>query len=153
MSKILPLVFVATAAFGASVFAQQPTQPGQAVGPAAIETDPDYILDAAFSEGAYRLGPRVTNPSVIREFKPVYTSEAMRERLEGEVAMAIRIGVNGTVEAVRVRKSLDRGGLDVEAMRAALQWLFKPATIDGKAVPVIADLVLSFNVSEKAAAR
>ena len=148
MSKTLPLLLVATVALGSNLAGQQPGQPAPAQTP-AVETDPDYILDAAFSLGAYRLGPRVTNPSVLREVKPAYTPDALRRQVQGEVTLSIRIGAEGTVEAVRIRKSLDRGGLDVEAMRAARQWLFKPATLDGTAVPVMADLVLKFSLDKE----
>ena len=161
MSRSIGLTLVVLFASLSGVSAQQPVQPAPAQPapaqpasapvqtPAAVETDPDYILDAAFSLGTYRLGPSIVSPSMIREVKPAYTADAIRRRVEGKVTVSIRIGADGTVEAVRVRKSLDRGGLDIEAMRAARQWLFKPATLNGAPVPVMADLVLSFSLDDK----
>jgi TonB family protein len=66
------------------------------------------------------------------------------------VKLKIRIGADGTVEDVRVTESFQRGGLDVETMNVARQWLFTPATMDGKAVPVIADLILATTLDAKA---
>jgi protein TonB len=101
-----------------------------------------------FGDGFYRPGAGITNPEVLREVKPVYTPEAMRLKLQGEVRLAIEILANGTVGRVEIRKSLDRThGLDEEAIKAAKQWLLRPSRDrENKSVPVVAELVLSFNL-------
>ena len=127
-----------------------PQQPLVTAAPCAAEvptneTDPDYIQDCAFLQDARRPGRQTTYPTELREVKPVRTPDAIRRGLEGEVRLKIRIGADGTVEGVRVVKSLDRGGLDVEAMKAARQWLFRPARgAGGEPVTVLADLILTF---------
>jgi len=48
---------------------------------------------------------------------------------------------------VRVIKSLDRtSGLDEEAMRTARQWRFRPATYQGRAVPYLVVIEMTFNL-------
>jgi TonB family protein len=93
--------------------------------------------------------PRVTWPTVIREVKPHYTEAAMRARIEGEVVLEARVTVEGTVDRCRIQKSLDREhGLDQEAERVARLWLFKPATLDGKPVSVVAQIIIAFNLRD-----
>jgi protein TonB len=99
-----------------------------------------------FGGGAYRLGSGITDPVPIRQPTPNYTSEAMRAKITGVVLLEIVINPDGTVGDVRVKRSLERG-LDQEAMKTARLWLFRPARDrEGKAVPVIADLELTFRL-------
>lgn len=99
-----------------------------------------------FGGGAFRLGSGITDPVPIRQPTPNYTSDAMRAKITGVVLLEIVINPDGTVGDVRVKRSLDRG-LDQEAIKTARLWLFRPARDrDGKAVPVIADLELTFRL-------
>jgi protein TonB len=55
------------------------------------------------------------------------------------------IRADGTVGSVEVVQSLDpHNGLDDEAIKAAKQWRFEPGTRDGKPVPVLVTIELSF---------
>ncbi len=101
-----------------------------------------------FGDGFYGPGSGVTWPTVVKEMKPTYTPEAMRLKLQGEVRLEVEILANGTVGNVRVKKSLDKAhGLDEEAMRVAKLWLFRPAyDRTGKSVPVIGEIIISFNL-------
>ena len=100
--------------------------------------------------GVYGPGSGVTNPAVLKEVRPNYTSEAMRQKIQGAVMLDIIILADGTVDpgSIRITKSLDRvHGLDEEARKAARQWLFRPARDkDGKAVPFRAELQLDFRL-------
>jgi TonB family protein len=95
--------------------------------------------------GVYQLGAGIVNPKVLRESKPTYTPEAMRAKIQGVVLLQVVILDSGLVGDVKVIKSLDPG-LDQEAMKAARNWLFQPATKDGKPVPVYAQLELNFRI-------
>lgn len=105
-------------------------------------------VGGGFGDGFYRPGAGITYPEVIREIKPSYTPEAMRLKLQGIVKLQIEILANGSVGNVRVIKSLDKThGLDEEAIKAAKNWIFRPARDrEGKSVPVLAELELSFNL-------
>jgi TonB family protein len=49
--------------------------------------------------------------------------------------------------AVKITKSLgDEFGLDAQAMRAARHWLFSPGTVDGKPIPVVVTMVMTFRL-------
>ena len=89
--------------------------------------------------------PGVVLPTIVREVKPQYTQEAIDAHIEGFVQLAIVIEADGSVSDVRVTESLDPTfGLDDQAVKAAWQWSFKPATKDGKPVAIGVDLQLRF---------
>ena len=107
--------------------------------------------DSAITPGA--MAPGSTNgvswPIVLREQKPSYTQDALREKIEGSVELSIVVQADGTVGDVRVVKSLDtQYGLDAAAVEAAKKWLFKPGLKDGKPVATIVSLGLEFRVSK-----
>jgi TonB family protein len=100
-----------------------------------------------FGGGAYRPGSGVTDPTLVRQEPPKYTSEAMRAKIQGVVELEAVVLPNGTIGDVRITKSLDaRFGLDQEAIRAARAWLFRPGTLKGEAVPVLVTLILEFRL-------
>jgi periplasmic protein TonB len=97
--------------------------------------------------GVYHPGNGVTNPILVREVKPSYTSDAMRARVQGAVFVECIVRPDGTVGDVRVLRSLDSiYGLDLEAMKAARQWRFRPGTRLGEAVPVVVTIELDFTL-------
>jgi protein TonB len=101
-----------------------------------------------FGDGAYRPGTAgVTDPELVRQETPRYTSDAMRAKIQGLVELEAVVLPNGTIGDVRIVKSLDaRYGLDQEAIRAARAWLFKPARHKGEAVPMLVTLILEFRL-------
>jgi TonB family protein len=97
--------------------------------------------------GAYRPGSGVTLPIKLREVKPAYTSDAMRAKVQGTVLLQCVVRPDGTVGDVEIVKSLDPVfGLDQEAVKAAKQWLFRPGTRFGEAVPVLITIELTFTL-------
>ena len=87
--------------------------------------------------GVYRPGAGIVNPTILREVKPQYTSEALRAKVTGTVYLDVVVLADGTVGDVRVTRSLDPVfGLDNEAIKAARQWLFSPATRFGEPVSI-----------------
>src|SRR5439155_1179768 len=77
--------------------------------------------------GVYRPGNGVTQPQLLREVKPAYTSDAMRAKVQGSVWVETIVQKDGSVGDVQVIRSLDPTfGLDQEAIKAAKQWRFRP---------------------------
>ena len=92
-------------------------------------------------------GRGTTSPRVLREVKPQYTDEAKAARIEGLVAMDVVVLENGTVGDVTVTRSLDAvHGLDEQAVKAMKQWTFDPGRRDGKAVPVLVSVEMTFTL-------
>jgi TonB family protein len=80
--------------------------------------------------------------------KPGYTSAAMMHKAQGEVTLSCTVLATGRVGGCRVVRSLDSNayGLDDEAIKAAMRFVFKPATRQGKPVPVQVNIVIEFTM-------
>lgn len=87
----------------------------------------------------------LTSPRIVREVKPQYTSDAMRARVQGAVVMDAIVSAQGNVTNVRVTRSLD-AQLDQQAVTALREWKFAPGTLDGKPVPVIVSVEMTFTL-------
>jgi TonB family protein len=97
--------------------------------------------------GFYQPGNGVTTPTLVREVKPQYTSDAMRAKVQGTVLVQCVVRPDGSVGDVQVLRSLDPTfGLDQEAIKAARQWRFRPGTRLGEPVPVQITIELTFTL-------
>ncbi len=96
--------------------------------------------------GVYSVGNGVTAPTLRSQVKPFYTSEAMQRKIQGSVVLEMIVGSNGEPYNVRVVRSLDAGGLDEEAVRAAKQWRFNPGRLRDTPVNVMVMLVIDFHM-------
>jgi periplasmic protein TonB len=95
----------------------------------------------------YDLGNGVSLPEVVRTVYAQYTSEAMKKRIKGKVALEAVVLSDGKVGDVKVVKSVDKiYGLDDNAVKAMKQWEFKPGTKDGKAVAVRIQVDMAFTM-------
>ena len=97
--------------------------------------------------GVYRPGNGVTLPVVLREKKPQYTSDAMRAKVQGTVLLECVVKPDGSVGDVKVVRSLDSTfGLDLEAMKAARDWRFRPGMRQAEPVAVLVTIELTFTL-------
>ncbi len=74
--------------------------------------------------------PQTTPVEITYKPNPVYTDEARRLKLEGEVLLEVMFGANGQLHVNRVVQGLGHG-LDEAAIAAANKIRFKPATRGG----------------------
>jgi TonB family protein len=101
--------------------------------------------DQGIGDGVYSVGGGVTPPRLVHQVRPAFTSDAMRARISGVAVLQCVVRPDGTVDDIRVVRSLDaRLGLDQEAITALRQWRFTPGMLGGKAVPVLVRVELSF---------
>jgi TonB family protein len=87
----------------------------------------------------------IVPPTPIKRVNPRYTSEALRAKIQGDVDIEVVVQKDGTVGEVRVTKSLDPA-LDEQAIAAARQWVFNPATKNGEPVEYTCTLSLVFRI-------
>lgn len=87
-----------------------------------------------------------TNVQVISHPRPKYTPEAKQLKIQGEVVLQVRFSADGQVHVIRVVRGLGHG-LDQEAIRAAEQTHFKPATRDGKPVDITTYYRIDFQLA------
>ena len=104
--------------------------------------------DIEFLKGAYSQDTKgLVAPKAIGQAKPNYTSQAMKEKLQGQVEVQMIVGTDGKVVRARVIQSLDTVfGLDEAALAAAKKWTFEPGVLNGKAVPVAVTVMLEFRL-------
>jgi TonB family protein len=96
-----------------------------------------------------REGNGVSSPRLLYEVKPDYTSEARRARIQGVVTMEAVVLPDGSVGDVRIVRSLDTEfGLDKEAVNTVKKWRFEPGMREGKPVPVLVTVEMSFTLGK-----
>jgi TonB family protein len=91
--------------------------------------------------------PGLTLPAVLRAAKTRYTTEAMRQKIEGQVLVAAIVDEEGRVSDATISKSLDKTyGLDEDALATARLWRFRPGILKGKPVPVAVLLEFDYRI-------
>jgi TonB family protein len=91
------------------------------------------------------IGPGVAAPVALHTPDPSYTDPARCSKLQGTVVLTVIIGRDGLVRRAVVVRALGLG-LDENAIVTVLGWKFKPATKDGKPVPVKVNVEVSYNL-------
>jgi TonB family protein len=93
--------------------------------------------------GPFRAGSGIEPPRLLREVKAIYTDEARRRGITGDVDLEIVVKRDGAVDNVRVLRGLD-AGLDQRAIAAVREWRFAPARRQGEPVDVIVEVSVEF---------
>ena len=91
-------------------------------------------------------GAASTQVEIIYKPKPVYTAEARKLQLEGEVLLEVSFGANGELHVNRVVHGLGHG-LDEAAVTAANKIKFKPAQRNGSSVDSTAIVHVMFQLA------
>ena len=96
-------------------------------------------------EEPLRVGGEVKAPVLQSKIEPTYPEAARKARMEGVVILEAIITASGSVEEVKVLKSVNPL-LDASAVRAVSGWRYKPATLNGRAVRVYLTVTVTFNL-------
>ena len=96
--------------------------------------------------GVYRPGGAVTPPTILSQVRPSYTTDALRNKIQGSVVLEVIVRRDGIPSDFRVVRSLDRRGLDEQAIAAVQQWRFNPGRLAGTPVDVLVTVVLDFTI-------
>ena len=112
------------------------------VRPAPFERTWTGNVAVLMAAGPVRVGNDIPVPRKIKDARPVYPSEALAARAQGVVVLDATIEPDGKVSTARVVRSVPF--LDAAAISAVSQWEFTPTVVDGRAVPVIMTLNVSF---------
>lgn len=91
--------------------------------------------------------PKVQQPILTLNVPPSYTAEGIRQKIQGFVLLDAVVLPNGSIGNVRIIHSLDSAsGLDQQAVAAVKRWHFRPGSLDGKPVPVVVQVQMSFTL-------
>ena len=96
---------------------------------------------------AYGVGNGVVAPTLLLHVKPKYTTEALRQKIQGTVVLDVVVSRDGIPTAIRVTRSLDPGGLDEEAMDTVRAWRFVPGRLGQTPVDVLVRVMLDFHIN------
>lgn len=102
------------------------------------------VSDRAAAAGAVRVGGRIRPPMQTKKVNPVYPIAAQLERVTGVVVIEAIIGTDGRVRDGQVMRSV--AFLDDAAVEAVRQWEYTPTELDGKLIPVVMTVTVSFNM-------
>jgi bla regulator protein blaR1 len=108
---------------------------------------PSAAGDSA-ADAYLRVGGEVKAPKILSRVEPIYPEEARKARIAGLVILEARIDETGVVRDVQILKNMPLG-LGEAAVEAVRQWTFAPAVRDGKAVPVIFNVTMNFQLDEE----
>ena len=98
-----------------------------------------------FGGGIFSIGGGVTTPTLLAQLLPEYSEEARKAKYEGTVILETIVRRDGTVEVVRVTRSLGYG-LDDKAIEAVTQWRFRPGMRNGEPVDVALKIEINCNL-------
>ena len=121
---------IASAGFGNGI-AQGGQGDGRSNGRGAASVQTAGFAEQQVTRGATKpqqaeRGPATAPVEILSKPSPVYTEEARRLRLEGEVLLEVMFGANGQLRVNRVVRGMGHG-LDEAAIEAAKKMRFKPA--------------------------
>jgi TonB family protein len=84
-------------------------------------------------------------PRILSQVKPKYTEEGRANKIQGKVVLSVEFRADGTIGSVTVLRSLGYG-LDENAIAAARQIRFSPATSNGTPKTVTSRVEFSFTL-------
>lgn len=87
-----------------------------------------------------------TKPIPLNRPRPNYTELARQNKVQGVVRVQVLVGTDGLVKQVRIIGAGLTDGLNEEAIRAASQMRFQPATRSGQAVAHWVTIEIEFNI-------
>ena len=108
-----------------------------------VPEQPESTTDAG-PQRPVRVGGNVTAPTKVHDVQPVYPATARRMRVEGVVVLETVLGATGSVEQVRVLRSVRL--LDDAAVAAVRQWRYTPTLLNGVPVPVVMSVTVNFTL-------
>jgi TonB family protein len=83
------------------------------------------------------------HPKKVKDVKPVYPEEAVKNRIEGVVIMEAMADEQGKVRNLRIISSPSQL-LNSAALAAVKQWEYEPYIVNGKAKPVLFTVTVTF---------
>ena len=105
----------------------------------------DRFQSREIGEEVFRVGGDVTTPTLLSQFLPEYSEEAREAKYQGTVILNVIVRRDGTVEVVRVTRSLPFG-LNEKAIEAVRQWRFRPGMLNDEPVDIERNIEVSFNL-------
>lgn len=107
--------------------------------------DTEVVANAAHPK-VDTVAPKMVPAEILMKPLPIYTDEAKKLKIEGEVLVEVVFESSGKIRVLRVIRGLGHG-LDEAAVQAAQQIRFKPALRDGQPADSTAVLHIVFQLA------
>jgi TonB family protein len=113
-----------------------------------------FPLETTTQRGAIPPSMCWGNRGKVKEPIPIYYPEppcptpVKKDRCEGSVVLYMVVSAKGRVTKVGIVRALGTG-FDENAVKTVRTWRFRPATLDGRPVPVSGDLEVHFGSPNK----
>jgi TonB family protein len=91
----------------------------------------------------FKVRGAITPPQLLTKKEPKYEEIARLARVQGYTVLKLIVDTQGAPERIQVSQPLGVG-LDDSAVAAVSNWRFKPATMNGQAVPVLVSVEVAF---------
>ena len=104
----------------------------------------DAAARAQAAKAAVRVGGKVRSPIKTKDVTPEYPAAAQSAKIEGSVIIEATIGADGKVMDAKVLRSVRM--LDQAALDAVKQWEYEPTRLNGKPVPVVMTVTVTFRL-------
>ena len=124
---------------------------GNAFDPQAVSHEPNP--DAS---GKYHPGDGVSTPKLLFAPDPDFTDEARHKRVQGVTVISLTVDISGNPQDVRVTRSMAEDvkekykhaatSLDQKAVEAVEHYRFQPGRFEGKPVPVVIPVSVTFRI-------
>jgi TonB family protein len=125
--------------------AQEPDPSDFAIPPGYKVVEVQDTLPLPDIPGVYHVGNGVLAPELIHSVDPEYTMEARRNKYQGVCVVSLVVDEHGKPQNIQVVRHLEKG-LDHSAVVAVSKYQFKPATLNGRPVPVQVEIMVRFRV-------
>ena len=93
-----------------------------------------------------RVGKGVSAPKVLTRVEPEFTAEARQAGHQGNVLVGLVVTADGLPSQIKIVSPLGFG-LDEAAVTAVGKWRFKPGEKEGRPVPIMATIEVSFRLT------
>jgi TonB family protein len=98
-----------------------------------------------YGGGLYHVGGGVAAPQLIYAVDAEFSDEARRAKFQGVCVVSLVVDAQGNPQRIQVVRHLGMG-LDQKAVAAVKQYKFKPATLQGRPVPVEVNVEVNFRI-------
>ena len=98
-----------------------------------------------YGGGLYHVGGGVAAPQLIYAVDAEFSDEARRAKFQGVCVVSLVVDAQGNPQRIQVVRHLGMG-LDQKAVAAVQQYRFKPATLQGRPVPVEVNIEVNFRI-------
>jgi len=111
--------------------------------------DQPTALNKAAGPSRVRVGGMIRPPTKTKDVKPIYPPALRDAGVEGVVPLEATIGLDGTVQHLRVLSAQVHPDLAKAATTAVRQWQFTPTLLNGQPTEVVMTVTVAFQLEQK----